>query len=257
VQVILWKRLPGRQKVWVAALRYTLIGHLIFFFTIFLGKTPACLTFYQASCVSLTQLATLSLRTPSFNQPIQLTSHQPISDESLIAALQQSSVKAFEEIYNRYWYRLYRFVYQETGTREEAEELVQDLFTSLWNRREQLAVRHLGAYLTVSIRNLTTNYIKSQITHRKYQEYSIMHEIRQASLTEETVYYADLARAVDEAMAKLPERTLAIFKLSRFERQSVRDIARTMNMTEKAVEYHITKSLKVMQAQLRVFQSDN
>ena len=58
-------------------------------------------------------------------------------------------------------------------------------------------------------------------------------------------------------MKKLPEKSGEVFRLSRFEGQSVRAIADRLNLSEKAVEYHITKSLKVLKEQLRVFHTDN
>ena len=179
------------------------------------------------------------------------------SDEELVGLLGEGNNQAFEEIYRRYWYRLFGVAYHETGTREEAEELVHDLFEQLWNRRQQLTIRHLSTYLVVSMKHLVVNYIKSQITHRKYQEYLIFSELQQSTTTEDVVHFADLSKAVEEAMKKLPEKSVEIFKLSRFENQSVREIARHMNLSEKAVEYHITKSLKLLKEQLKTFHSDN
>ncbi|SDN00255.1 RNA polymerase sigma-70 factor [Siphonobacter aquaeclarae] len=176
-----------------------------------------------------------------------------LTDEQLVDFLQQGQKKAFEEVYNRYWYTLYGVAYQSTGTREEAEELVHDLFENLWNRRESLVIRHLGSYLVVAIKHLATNYIKSKITHRKYQEYLILNEIRQSYSTQEILDFEDLSEAVEEVMKRLPERTSEIFRMSRFENQSVKDIANRFNLSEKAVEYHITKSLKVLKEGLQMY----
>ena len=183
--------------------------------------------------------------------------YQTFSDNQLVDFLRSDSQGAFEEIYNRYWYKLLGVAYHETGTREEAEELVQDLFESLWQKRHVSVIRHLSAYLVVSIKHRSTNYIKSQITQRKFQEYLIFNEIRQSYATDESVQFADLSKAVEEAMKKLPEKSVEVFKLSRFENQSVKDIARQLNLSEKAVEYHITKSLKVLKEHLKAFHSDN
>lgn len=180
-----------------------------------------------------------------------------LTDEQLVDLLQQGNEKAFGEIYNRYWYKLFGVAYHQTGTKEEAEELVHDVFESLWNKREHNNIRHLSSYLVVSVKNLTINYIKSQITQRKYQEYLIFHEIQQSNATDEIVRFDDLATAVEQAMKKLPEKTSEVFKLSRFENQSVKDIARQLNISEKGVEYHITQSLKVLKEHLKVYHTDN
>ncbi|WP_293870617.1 sigma factor [Spirosoma sp.] len=87
-----------------------------------------------------------------------------VTDTELTYFLKASDKKAFEEIYNRYWYKLFCVAYHETGSREDAEELVHDLFESLWNKRQQATIHHLSSYLVVSIKHLSTNYIKSKIT---------------------------------------------------------------------------------------------
>ncbi|MFY7828376.1 MAG: RNA polymerase sigma-70 factor [Flectobacillus sp.] len=179
--------------------------------------------------------------------------YQKLTDEQLVVLIMEDNKYAFEEVYHRYWYKLFGVAYHEIGTREEAEELVHDLFESLWNRRHQLNIRMLSAYLVVSIKHLSTNYIKSLITNRKYQEYLIFSELRQSHSTEEVVHFSELSEAVEEAMKKLPEKTCEVFRMSRFENQSVKDIAVKLNLSEKAVEYHITKSLKYLRENLKAF----
>jgi RNA polymerase sigma-70 factor (ECF subfamily) len=174
-----------------------------------------------------------------------------LNDDQLVELLKKDNKCAFEEIYNRYWYKLYGIAYHQTGTKEEAEELVHDLFESIWLKRHQSIIRHLSAYLVVSIRHLTTNYIKSQINHRKFQEYFILHEIHETFSTEEIVDFKDLSFAIDEVMKKLPEKTCTIFKLSRFGNYSVKEISARLSLSEKTVEYHITKSLKLFKKHLK------
>lgn len=179
------------------------------------------------------------------------------TDAELINLLVESNQNAFEEIYNRYWFRLFGVAYHETGSREDAEELIHDLFESLWNKRHQSVIHYLSSYLVVSIKHLSINLIKSKITQRRYQEYLILNELHQAESTEETVHFTDLSKAIEEAMKKLPEKTCEVFMLSRFENQSVKSIASQLGLSDKAVEYHITKSLRLLQDQLKDYRSDN
>ncbi len=179
------------------------------------------------------------------------------SDEELISCLIEGNQKAFEAIYRRYWYRLFGVAFHEIGTKEEAEEILHDVFESLWCRREEASIRNLSAYLVVAVKHRITNYIKSCITQRKYQEYLILNEIQQSYATDEIVHFSDLSKAVDEVMKKLPERTSEVFRMSRFENLPVKEIASKLNISEKGVEYHITQSLKLLREQLRVYQSYN
>ena len=180
-----------------------------------------------------------------------------LTDEQLVILISESNKSAFEELYNRYWYKLFCISYHQIGTKEEAEELVHDLFESLWNRREESNIRHLSSYLVISLKHLITNYIKSKITWRKYQEYILLHKIQEISSTEENIQFNDLSEAVEKAMKKLPEKTSQIFRLSRFENQSVKEIAKELHISEKAVEYHITRSLKLLKDHLWIYQTDN
>jgi RNA polymerase sigma-70 factor (family 1) len=179
------------------------------------------------------------------------------TDEQLVTQLSESSKTAFEEIYNRYWYKLFCMSFHQTGSREEAEELVHDLFESLWDRRAVSNIKHLSSYLIISLKYLITNHIKSRITWRKYQEYVLLNKMHEISTTEENIQFNDLSEAIDRAMKKLPEKTSRVFQLSRFENQSVKNIAQELRISEKAVEYHITRSLKYLKDTLGIYHTDN
>ncbi|SDH23027.1 RNA polymerase sigma-70 factor, ECF subfamily [Dyadobacter soli] len=180
-----------------------------------------------------------------------------LTDEQLVTQLREGNKRAFEEIYDRYWYKLFCISYHQVGSREESEELVHDIFESLWNRREDTEIRSLGTYLVIAMKYRVTNFIKSQITWRRYQEYLILNKIQETYSTDEIVQFSDLSRAVDEVMRKLPEKTSRVFQLSRFENRPVKDIAEELNISEKAVEYHITKSLKALRENLWMYYSSN
>lgn len=178
-------------------------------------------------------------------------------DAVLVLQLQQSDVMAFDAIYDRYWSRLYGVAYNQIGTREETEDLLQNLFETLWRNRATLKIQCLSAYLVASVKYLAMAYIKSQISLRKFQEFIIFQEIQKSASAEDIMNYSDLQKAVDNALKHLPEKTVEIFKMSRFDNKSVREIAESLDLTEKAVEYHITKSLKVLKEHLALFQTKN
>ena len=91
-----------------------------------------------------------------------------VSDSDIIKALQQGDEKALTEIFKRYWKRLYFMALRRTGVHEIAEELVQDLFADLWDKRENLFKNsstpfNLAAYLLTCVKNKTLNHIRSQV----------------------------------------------------------------------------------------------
>lgn len=180
-----------------------------------------------------------------------------LDDGDLVNLLQEGDVAAFEEIYRRFWYRLYTIAYHSTGIQEDAEELVQEIFLSLWKRRTIVQIRHLDLYLTLAVKNQVYDYIKSQISCRKYQEYLIFQEISLQHSTDEIVNFTELSEAIEKALSRLPEKSAQIFRRSRFEHQSVKEIALAFQLSEKAVEYHLTRSVKFLRENLRAFQSNN
>lgn len=180
-----------------------------------------------------------------------------LDEEILVMNLREGKIDAFEEIYKRYWYKLFKIAYHQIGSQEDAEELVQEVFLSIWKRRSDVVIKHLDLYLTLAIKNQVYDYIKSQISFRKYQEYLIFQEIHQNHSTDEIVNFAELSNATEKALGRLPEKSAEVFRRSRFENQSVKEIAEVLNLSEKAVEYHITKSLKFLRENLSSYQSDN
>ncbi|MHA8097831.1 RNA polymerase sigma factor [Aquirufa aurantiipilula] len=183
--------------------------------------------------------------------------HTIQSDQELVAKLQTGQKSAFEEIYKKYWRKLYNIAFHQTGKKEEAEELVQDLFVGIWQRRETAQIKHLDLYLTLSIKNKIYDFIKSQISYRKYQEYIILKEVDLHFETDSIVNYLELTAAVEKVLSLLPEKSAQAFRMSRFEDLPVKKIAEEMELSEKAVEYHITKSLRFIKENLKTYYSAN
>ena len=163
---------------------------------------------------------------------------------------------AFEKVYGRYWARLYGYALHQLSVREEAEQVVHDVFEALWARRNEAIITQLDVYLMVAVKYAVNKCIRSRITFRKYQEYLVYQQIQQ-NQAEESVQFNDLNRAIDEALRQLPEKSALVFRMSRLENRSHEDIASVLQLSTKAVEYHLTKSLKHLKSQLRPYVSDN
>jgi RNA polymerase sigma-70 factor (ECF subfamily) len=186
-----------------------------------------------------------------------LNQYNKTTDEQLIEGITNADEKAFEQVYNRYWYKLFSVAYHQLGTKEDAEQIVHDVFEKLWLRRKQLSITNLSIYLVISVKNLCVNFIKSQLTFRKYQEYLLFQEIHQTDISDTINSPENLEEAIEKALKKLPEKTALVFKMSKFENQTNRAISAQLNLTEKAVEYHITKSLKHLRENLKSYYSAN
>lgn len=165
--------------------------------------------------------------------------------------LRRGCQEAFERIFRKYWYTLYKIALGKTQSHEEAEEIVQTILFTLWEKRETLVITNLSFYLQTAVRNNILNSIRSKITQRKYWEYYKHFVPSQNEATEQSVIYQDLNEAVEAAVNRLPEKSRKIFRLNRLEGRSIAEIANLLKVSEKAIEYHLTKSLKQLKVHLK------
>lgn len=174
-------------------------------------------------------------------------------DESvLVEALRlRNDIKAFEEIYKRFWFKLYNWAYAQTFSRQEAEEMVQVVFERLWKNRQTSHINNLGAYLAVSLRNSLYDLQRRKVLIKKYEQTNT--PPLTANTTEEDVERKNLLETFEKTLQELPPKTQLVFRKSRYENLSIREIAADLHLTEKAVEYHITKALKLLRLKLKDF----
>ena len=173
-----------------------------------------------------------------------------IPDEELLNRLQSSDIKAFDEIYRRYWLGLFKTANHKTGSRFIAEELVQDLFASLWLRREELKVgTSLKNYLYSAIKNLVISHIRKEIVARKFSP--VLQGIDNS--TENSLDFEELKQTLEKAVSQMSNTSQEVFRLSRYDGQSTKKIAEQLQISDKAVEYHLTKTLKFIKKYLNDF----
>jgi RNA polymerase sigma-70 factor (family 1) len=175
------------------------------------------------------------------------------NENLILNNLRAGSREAFEEIFKRFWNPLYVMARSKVQSREEAEEIVQSIFSALWEKRATLVITNLSFYLQTAVRNRIINSIRSKITEHKYWEYYKAFMPQYKESTEDTVAFNALNEAVEKAVDRLPEKSKLVFKLSRLEGWSITEIARHLKLSEKAIEYHLTKSLKQLRIHLKDF----
>lgn len=171
----------------------------------------------------------------------------------LLADLRNGCVHAFEHIFKRHWEPLYRSARTKLGSHEDAEEVIQSIFSGLWEKRETLLISNLTNYLHTALRNRILNTIRDRIPQEKYWNYYKAFIPQPQDMTDQVVEFDDLNNAVELAVSHLPEKSREVFKLSRFEGRSNAEIANLLKVSEKAIEYHLTKSIKELRVHLKDF----
>jgi RNA polymerase sigma-70 factor (ECF subfamily) len=177
-----------------------------------------------------------------------------LTDEILLRLLKAGDDKAFKEIYSRYWKPLFEAAYHRLTNREIAKEMVQTIFLRIWEKRHTIQINHLHGYLQTAIKNSIINYLQSSRVHKKYLQHVMDTTAGVCQDTESIINTHELSQAIEKAISTLPEKTRHVFRLSRFDHLSIREIAANMNISEKAVEYHITQSLKTLRSYLKDYQ---
>ncbi len=176
-----------------------------------------------------------------------------LADQLLIKLLRANDEEALRMIYVRYWRPLFLSVVKKIRVREIAEELVQNVFVSLWEKRHSTHVQELGPYLHTAVKYQAINYIKSNILHKAHAKSMALQVVTEENYSASSLLIHELTNAIDNAIQHLPQKTQLVFRLSRFENRSVSEISAFLNISEKAVEYHITRSIKFLRFQLKDF----
>jgi RNA polymerase sigma-70 factor (family 1) len=174
------------------------------------------------------------------------------SDESLLDLLRDQDVLAFDEIYRRYWRVLYSIIYRRLQSREISEEMVQDIFTSLWMNRKTSDIQSLAAYLTTAAKYKVINHVAREISRKAYTHWQ--HNLLvtlQNNCTEETVWHDDLHGALEREIEKLPIKRRQIVKLHKNQDLSLKQVATQLGISEKTAENQYGKALKALKVNLR------
>lgn len=129
------------------------------------------------------------------------------SDEDLLKRLLNSDRDAFEEIFVRYWYRLFKVAHNRIGSHEEAEEIVQDIFASLWKNHKTLLVDNLQNYLFAAVRKGVISKIRSKLVHEEYRNHYLRLFPGYSLATDEVVEFDDLSSAIENALLQLPAKS--------------------------------------------------
>jgi len=161
-----------------------------------------------------------------------------------------SNRRAYDEIYERYWCKLYTTALKRIGSEEDAKDLVQDLFISLWIKREILEIKvSLSAYLFSAIKYRIINYIESNLVKSNYLK-TLEKAFDYDNSTNEKILCNDLERFLESGIKSLSPKVKEVFVLSRMERLSNNEIASKLDVSEQTVKNQISKALKTLKLHL-------
>jgi RNA polymerase sigma-70 factor, ECF subfamily len=174
-----------------------------------------------------------------------------MENSNIFEQIRQGDRKAYEQLFRQQYAALVRFARDIVKDTDTAEDLVQEVFVKIWERKAGIEIRtSLKAYLYMAVKNHCLNKLKTEQKHA-FMEDSIADDIRfshnNADAASDTI---KLEQHINEALEKLPPRCALIFKLSRFEHKSYKEIAEILELSVKTVENQMGKALQLMRSNL-------
>ncbi|MBC9912392.1 RNA polymerase sigma-70 factor [Chitinophaga varians] len=171
------------------------------------------------------------------------------SEHDLLLLVSQGDEAAFARLFHTYHQRLGAFVYQLTGSLSMAEEIVQEVFIRIWEKRDKLSqVSHFHPYLYTTAKNYTFSFLKKlgrELEHKQQWEMTIAADT--GNPYEESMD-ARYRRIIDQAIAELPAQRQRVYLLSRDEGLRQAEIAERMDISRETVKKHMVLALRAIRS---------
>lgn len=171
-----------------------------------------------------------------------------LSDTELWDAIVMDDSRAFTMLFDRYWSKLYATAFGYLKDEVICEEIVHDIFLTIWNNRKQLQIESFKGYLIASTRYQVYKHQKiiKRSPIRLTEEYDTITEPAVNNEGDEKVIYLELRQEIDQLLRELPKRCQEIFMMSRYEHLSNDEIAQKLGISKRSVENQITSALKFL-----------
>lgn len=173
-------------------------------------------------------------------------------EQNMYLAFREGKETAFEMIFKTYYKPLCTYAYSFLNDKDEAEEIVQSTFISVWEKRSGLEIQtSFKSYLYRMVRNSCLNVIKHEKVKKQHAVYQMAGGEPSHEAVSQAIVSSELEVKIQDAMKVLPEQCRLVFQLSRFEELKYAEIADQLEISVKTVENHMGKALKLMRQQLK------
>ena len=171
----------------------------------------------------------------------------PNPDTILVNRLREGDKVALTELYNIYWQSLFMYAYNVLKDRELCEDIIQDIFMNIWNNREKLQIKiSLRSYLYACARYHVFNQFRKNKDKIHVEFFNDLDKRFQYTTPETEMMHKELVQQINAVIETLPEKCQLVYKLSREEQLSHKEIADRLYISPKTVENHITKALQII-----------
>lgn len=168
--------------------------------------------------------------------------------------IHSGDLKAFEKLFKELYSPLCSYSYRILQDRDKAEEIVQDIFYTIWKNRADLEIKvSLKSYLYRAVHNNCLQLIEHQAVEEKYKQFVMKRDIMVAPDPLHEMELNEMSKLIDDTINALPERCRQIFNMNRLEGLKYREIAEILKISIKTVEADMGKALQAFRQNLKLY----
>lgn len=179
-----------------------------------------------------------------------MSNYKNLSDRELIGLIQRADEVAFNTLYDRYAPILYLYACKMTPKSQDADDIIQDIFLSIWNKKNLKIRTSVSSYLYTAVRyrlfdimdrdNVRISHLESLQRYLEKEHWTVEDYLREK----------ELAIQIEKEINRLPPKMRRIFLMSRKEDQSYQEIARQLQLSDKTIKKQISNALKILRVRL-------
>lgn len=171
------------------------------------------------------------------------------NDKILLQQLEEGSTRAFDQLFEKYWQQAYSSAYKRLKNHDDAKDIVQEVFTHIWIKRQTTQIENFPAYLHVAIRNRVIKFISKQ--KQSHPFFDLLDTISEKNLyADSPLLWKEFMKAYESLLETLPPKRQAIFRL-RYERDlSTKAISKEMGINRKTVQNQLGKAVETLKVSL-------
>ncbi len=174
-----------------------------------------------------------------------------IQEPSAIPLIFNDEGETFERLFKTHFKSLYAYAYTIVKDEMAAEEMVQNVFFKIWEKRGGLNIHSPAlAYLYKSVYHESLNYLKHKKVKAAYQAHTVYQMKNQTDNASKKIMLSELEQQINKALDELPEQCRTIFQMSRFEELKYQEIADRLGLSIKTIENQMGKALKILRLKL-------
>ena len=168
-------------------------------------------------------------------------------DFDLLEKIKKGDIRAFENLFDRYYKRLCQFSFNLQNNRESAEEIVSDVLANLWIKKSEINIHsNLKSYLFISVKNRSLNHLKSKTKWEKERDPRQLSDIE--LIAEEkadlSLLSSEIRTQIEDIINQMPPKRQTIFRLNRIEGFKYKEIGEILNISERTVQNHMVEAVR-------------